>query len=161
EGLGEEIVNQLVDSGLVHALPDLYRLKKEQLVELERMGDKSAQNLLDGIEASKGRGLARVLTGLAIPHVGGTVADGIAGPSPSAGELMEASEERLSEIKGIGPVLAKSIHDYCHSAAGKKTFHELQELGVKLTEDVRAKPSGGADLSGQTFVVTGTLARYG
>ena len=67
EGLGEEIVNQLVDSGLVHSVPDLYRLTKEQLLELERMGDKSAQNLLDGIEASKTRGLARLLTGLAIP----------------------------------------------------------------------------------------------
>src|SRR5262249_17531495 len=75
EGLGEEIVNQLVDSSLVNSLPDLYRLQKEYLVELERMGEKSAQNLLDGIEASKGRGLARVLTGLAIPGVGDTVAD--------------------------------------------------------------------------------------
>jgi DNA ligase (NAD+) len=161
EGLGEEIVNQLVDSGLVHTVPDLFRLEKEQLVELERMGDKSAQNLLDGIEAGKGRGLARVLTGLAIPHVGDTVADLIAEAFPSADGLMQASEERLSEIKGIGPVLAKSIHDYCHSAAGRKTFEELKKLGVKLTQEVRAKPAGSADLSGKTFVVTGTLEMYG
>jgi DNA ligase (NAD+) len=160
EGLGEEIVNQLVDSGLVRSLTDLYRLTREQLVELERMGDKSAQNLLDGIEASKGRGLARVLTGLAIPGVGDTVADLIADNLPSADELMEASEERLSDIKGIGPVLAKSVHDFCHSAAGRKTFGELKELGVKLTQERKAKPAGGADLTGKTFVVTGTLEKY-
>jgi DNA ligase (NAD+) len=160
EGLGDEIVNQLVESGLVRSVPDLYRLKKEQLVELERMGDKSAQNLLDGIEASKGRGLARVLTGLAIPGVGDTVADLIADNLPSADELTEATEERLSSIKGIGPVLAKSVHDFCHSAEGRKTFAELKELGVKLTQDVKAKPAGGADLTGKTFVVTGTLEKY-
>ncbi len=161
EGLGEEIVNQLVDAGLVRSLPDLYRLTREQLVELERMGEKSAQNLLDGIEASKGRGLARVLTGLAIPGVGDSVADLIAEAIPSADELMRAPEERLNEIKGIGPVLAKSVHDFCHSTAGRKTFEELKELGVKLTRDVRAKPAGSADLTGKTFVVTGTLTRYG
>jgi DNA ligase (NAD+) len=160
EGLGDEIVNQLVDSALVRSLPDLYRLKKEQLVELERMGDRSAQNLLDGIEASKGRGLARVLTGLAIPGVGDTVADLIADNLPSADDLIEASEERLSSIKGIGPVLAKSVHDYCHSAAGRKTLAELTELGVKLTQDVRPKLAGGADLTGKTFVITGTLQKY-
>ncbi|HKI33335.1 MAG TPA: NAD-dependent DNA ligase LigA [Gemmataceae bacterium] len=161
EGLGEEIVNQLVDSGLVHTLPDLYRLTKEQLVELERMGDKSAQNLLDGIAASKGRGLARVLTGLAIPGVGDTVADLIADAIPGADELMQASEERLNQIKGIGPVLAANVHTFCHSVAGRKTFEELKELGVKLAQDVRAKPAGAVDLKGKTFVVTGTLTTYG
>ncbi len=160
EGLGEEIVNQLVDSGLVRSLPDLYRLTKEQLVELERMGEKSAQNLLDGIDASKGRGLARVLTGLAIPGVGDTVADLIADNLPSADELMSASEERLNQIKGIGPVLAENVYDFCHSTAGRKTFQELKELGVKLTQDVRAKPAGATDLTGKTFVVTGTLEKY-
>jgi DNA ligase (NAD+) len=161
EGLGEEIVNQLVDSGLVRSLPDLYRLTSEQLVELERMGEKSAQNLLDGIAASKGRGLARVLTGLAIPGVGDTVAELIAEAIPSADELLQVSVERLNEIKGIGPVLAENVHNFCHSAAGRKTFEELKELGVKLTQDVRARPAGTADLTGKTFVVTGTLTRYG
>jgi DNA ligase (NAD+) len=160
EGLGVEIVNQLVDSGLVRSLPGLYRLKKEQLLELERMGDKSAQNLLDGIEASKGRGLARVLTGLAIPHVGDTVADLIAAELPSAEALLGASEERLAKIKGIGPVIAESIHAFAHSAAGRKTLDELGALGVKLTEDAKAKPAVGADLTGKTFVVTGTLKTY-
>jgi DNA ligase (NAD+) len=160
EGLGDEIVNQLVDTGLVHSVPDLYRLTKEQLVELERMGEKSAQNLLDGLDASKGRGLARVLTGLAIPGVGDTVADLIANAFPSADDLINASEEQLSQIKGIGPVLARSIHEYCHSVTGRKAFKELGELGVKLTQDVKAKPAGDSDLTGKTFVVTGTLEKY-
>jgi DNA ligase (NAD+) len=160
EGLGDEIVNQLVDTGLVHSVADLYRLTKEQLVELERMGEKSAQNLLDGIDASKGRGLARVLTGLAIPGVGDTVADLIANAFPSAEDLINASEEQLSQIKGIGPVLARSIHDYCQSVAGRKAFKELGELGVTLTQDVKAKPAGDSGLTGKTFVVTGTLEKY-
>jgi DNA ligase (NAD+) len=160
EGLGEEIVNQLVDSGLVSSLPDLYRLTKPQLVELERMGAKSAQNLLDGIAASKQRGLARMLTGLAIPGVGDTVADLIAESLPSADALLSASTERLSQIKGIGPILAESVHNYFHSTSGRKTIEELQALGVKLTQDAKAKPAGGVNLTGKTFVVTGTLKNY-
>jgi DNA ligase (NAD+) len=160
EGLGEEIVNQLVDSGLVRTLPYLYRLTKPQLIELERMGDKSAQNLLDGIAASKQRGLARMLTGLAIPGVGDTVADLIAESLPSADALLNASTERLSQIKGIGPVLAESVHNYFPSTSGRKTIEELQALGVKLTQDAKAKPAGGVNLTGKTFVVTGTLKNY-
>jgi DNA ligase (NAD+) len=158
--VGEKLVDQLVDSGLVRSIPDLYRLKKEQLVELERMGDKSAQNLLDALEGSKGRGLARVLTGLAIPGVGDTVADLVADAIPSADELLGASQERLSQIKGIGPVLAENIHKYFQSASGRKTIQELKDLGLKLTQDARPKPAGGADLTGKTFVITGTLERY-
>jgi DNA ligase (NAD+) len=158
--LGEKLVEQLVDSGLVKSIPDLYRLKKEHLVELERMGDKSAQNLLDAVEGSKGRGLARVLTGLAIPGVGDTVADLVADAIPSADELMSAPQERLSQIKGIGPVLAENIHKYFQSASGRKMIQELKDLGLKLTQEVRPKPAGAADLTGKTFVVTGTLERY-
>ncbi len=160
EDLGEKLVEQLVDAGLVRSIPDLYRLKKESLVELERMGDKSAQNLLDGIEKSKGRGLARVLTGLAIPGVGDTVADLVADAVPSADELLTASAERLSQIKGIGPVLAENVHTYFQSDAGRKTVAELKALGLKLTQDARAKPAGGTDLTGKTFVVTGALTKY-
>jgi DNA ligase (NAD+) len=158
--VGEKLVDQLVDSGLVRSIPDLYRLKKEQLVELERMGDKSAQNLLDALEMSKGRGLARVLTGLAIPGVGDTVADLVADAIPTADELLDASQERLSQIKGIGPVLAENIHKYFRSATGRKTVEQLKDLGLKLTQDARPRPTGAADLTGKTFVVTGTLERY-
>jgi DNA ligase (NAD+) len=162
EGLGTEMINQLVDACLVTSIPDLYRLTKEQLLELERVGDKSAQNLLDGIEASKSRGLARVLAGLAIEHVGVSVAELLAQEFANIDELMKASRDRLAQISGIGPVLAESVHDYFHGEAGHKTITELRDLGVKLSEDPKPKPAevGGADLTGKTFVVTGTMQKY-
>src|SRR5262249_54752594 len=109
EGLGEAIIDQLVDAGLVRSLPDLYRLTLDQLLGLERMGKKSAQNLLDGIAESKDRGLARLLAGLSIRHVGVTVAELLAKEFPSMDDLMAASVDRLSRTSGIGPVLAHSI----------------------------------------------------
>jgi DNA ligase (NAD+) len=162
EGLGPEIIDQLVDSGLVQSIPDLYRLKLEDLIELERMGKKSAQNLLDGIAASNDRGLARVLTGLAIPHVGETVADLLAQEFHKVDALEQARLEKLSQVKGIGPVIAESVHEYFQSEGGRKIIRELRELGVKLTEEPRPSPTqvGGKDLTGKTFVVTGTLQRY-
>jgi DNA ligase (NAD+) len=160
EGLGDVLVDQLVDTGLVRAIPDLYRLTLDPLVNLERMGQKSAQNLLDGIEASKGRGLARVLTGLAIRHVGDHVAEVLARAFPSIDELMAASQDRLSSTPEIGPERAESVYKFFHSAAGQKTVQDLRDLGVKLTEDARRPAAAGADLTGKTFVVTGTLERY-
>jgi DNA ligase (NAD+) len=162
EGLGVEIANQLVDAGLVKSIPDLYRLTLDQLIDLERMGKKSAQNLLDGIQDSKQRGLARVLTGLAIQHVGDSVADLVAREFPDIDSLMHATEDRLSRVEGIGPVLAKSIASYFASPLGMKTVEALKGYGVKLTEDKKPSPTqlGGVDLTGKTFVVTGTLEKY-
>lgn len=162
EGLGEEIINQMVDNGLVRTLPELYRLTKARLLELERMGDKSAQNLLDGIAASKSRGLGRLLAGLAIQHVGVSVADLLAKEFGSMDALLDASVERLSQINGIGPVLAQSIHDHCHNPAQRKIIEELRALGLKMDED-RPLPTqkSGPDFTGKTFVVTGTLVKYG
>src|SRR5262249_36182452 len=158
EGLGEQLAQQLVKAGLVRSLPDLYRLTLPQLVDLERMGKKSAQNLLDGIAASKGRGLARLLAGLSILTVGVTVAEDLAEEFPSIDDLLSASAEKLTQCKGIGPVRAEQIHKYLHSPAGEKTIKELKELGVKLTQEKKVK---GTQLAGKTLVVTGTLARYG
>jgi DNA ligase (NAD+) len=162
EGLGTEIVNQLVDAGLVRSLPDLYRLNMDQLLALERMGEKSAQNLLDGIAASKDRGLARVLAGLAIPHVGVSVAELLAQELGNIDDLMKASLERLAGINGIGQVLAETVHEYFHSEHGRKIIEDLRSAGVKLVEEARPRPAerGAADLSGKTFVVTGTLQKY-
>jgi DNA ligase (NAD+) len=162
EGLGTALVDQLVDAGLVRSIPDLYRLTLEQLLELERVGKKSAQNLLDGIAASKERGLTRVLTGLGIRHVGEHVADLLAQEFGSMDKLMHATAERLAQVEGIGQERAQSIHKFFQSTAGKKTLADLQTLGLKLTEDPRPTPAevGGKDLSGKTFVVTGTLTRY-
>ena len=162
EGLGEEIVEQLVDSGLVRSLPDLYRMKKEALLELERMGDRSAQNLLDGIKASKGRGLARLLTGLSIRHVGEHVGELLAWDLGNIDALLAAPVERFAQVEGIGPERARSIYEFFHTPSGQKQIEEFRELGVKLTEDPRPKPSaGGVNLDGKTFVVTGTLKNYG
>jgi DNA ligase (NAD+) len=162
EGLGVKIIDQLVNRGLVGGIPDLYRLTMEQLLDLERMGEKAAQNLLDGIEASKERGLGRLLAGLAIQHVGDSVADLLAQEFGSIDALMNASVERLAQISGIGPILAETIHAYFRSPAGRKTVEELRELGLKLTEDARAAAAAvaGSDLAGKTIVVTGTLKNY-
>lgn len=163
EGLGEKIIEQLVDAGLVKSIPDLYRLTLDQVAGLERMGKKSAQNLLDGLAASKERGLARLLAGLAIPHVGDSVADILANAFVTIDALMDATVERLTQIQGVGPIMAQAIHDYFHDAYTQTLVAELRSLGLKLTQDQRPAPAqtGGVDFTGKTFVVTGTLSRYG
>jgi DNA ligase (NAD+) len=162
ENLGVKIIDQLVDAGLVKTIPDLYRLKLDQLVELERMGKTSAQNLLVGIEASKNRGLARVLAGLAIEHVGESVADLLAQEFLDIDALAGASVERLSAINGVGPIMAEDISAFFQSPSNRAIIRDLQQLGVKLTEEKRTQPAGAAgDLTGKTVVVTGTLSKYG
>ena len=162
EGLGEKIIDQLVDTKLVTSIPDLYRLNLDQLAALERMGKKSAQNLIDGIAASKERGLGRVLAGLAIPHVGDSVADLLANGFGDIDALMGASAERLSQIEGIGPIMAEAIYDFFQDDVNRAIIEELRTLGLKLTQDRLPSPAqlGGPDLTGQTFVVTGTLPKY-
>jgi DNA ligase (NAD+) len=162
EGLGGRTVDLLVDSGLVRTLPDLYRLKLETVVELERMGEKSAQNLLDGIEASKSRGLARLLAGLTIPHVGESVADLLAQAFLSLDALRGADLDRLSAINGVGPIMAQDIHAWFAEPAHRKLLDQLADLGLKTTEAKRAaRAAGKGDLTGQSIVVTGTLRKYG
>jgi DNA ligase (NAD+) len=159
EGLGDSLATQLVRSGLVKSVTDLYRLTLAQLTELERMGKKSAQNLLDGIEASKARGLARVLSGLSIPLVGETTAELLAQAYPDIDALLAAPQGELAEVKGLGPERAESVYEFLHNTDGEKLIKDLRDLGVNLTEAPRVKPSG-ADLTGKTFVVTGTLQKY-
>ncbi len=160
DGLGEEICKQLVASGLVKSVADLYRLTVDQLATLERMGKKSAQNLVTAIAASKSRGLTRLLAALSIPMIGESMAELLTGEFRSADDLFAAPQEKLAKIKGFGPVRAESVHDFLHSTSGQKLFEELRELGVKLTEDAQAAPAGGAILAGKTFVATGTLKNY-
>ncbi len=109
------------------------------------------------------RGLSHLLAGLAIPHVGDSVAHLLATHFRNAKALTDASVEQLAAINGIGPVMAESIHDYFHGETGRKTIEELGELGVKLTQDAPPKKAqaAGADLTGKAVVVTGTLSRYG
>jgi DNA ligase (NAD+) len=159
EGLGEVIVHQLVDKGLVKSATDLYRLTLDPLVGLERMGKKSAQNLLDGIAESKQRGLARLLAGLSIYMVGDSMAEILALEFLSIDALHAAPQERIAQVKGFGPKRAESVYKFLHSPAGEKLIAEFRELGLKLTEEPPERPAG-TDLTGKTFVVTGTLQTY-
>jgi DNA ligase (NAD+) len=158
EGLGEKLAEQLVASGLVKTVADLYYLKKEQLMGLERMGELSAQNLLDAIEASKNRGLARLLAGLSIYGVGDAMAALLAQEFPSIDALLAASKEQIAAVKGFGPRRAESVYNFLHGP-GRKIIQDLRDAGVKMTEDVKPKATSGP-LAGKTVVVTGTLQNY-
>ena len=159
EGLGDKLVDQLVVDALVSDYGDLYRLKLEQLVELERMGQKSSENLLAGIEASKDRGLARLLNALSIRHVGARVATVLAEHTGSMDALRKMPAEELSQIEEIGPIIAQSVYDYLHSQYGESTIDQLHGAGVKMEAPMAARPAGGA-LAGKRLVVTGTLEKY-
>lgn len=160
EGLGDKLVNQLVDAQLVNSFADLYSLDLEKLMSLDRMGKKSAENLLEGIQASKQRGLSRVLNAITIRHVGQRVAMVLARRFGSVESLIQASEEELSKTEEIGPIIAKSVFDYCRSEEGRQVFDQLATAGVSL----QTSPEDSVDRSGifadKTLVVTGTLKHY-
>jgi DNA ligase (NAD+) len=158
-GLGEEMAGALVKSGLVHKVTDLYKLTEAKLLTLERVGKKSAQNLLNGIEASKSRGLARLLSALSIQGVAESMAALLAKAYPSIDGLLAATKEQLANVPGFGPTRAESVYSYFHSPSGQALVAEFRAAGVKLTEDVVA-PSVAQVLAGKTVVVTGTLANY-
>ena len=159
EGLGDKLVDQLVNDGLVKTYGDLYRLTQEQLLKLERMGQKSADKLLAGIAASKSRGLARLLNALSIRHVGNRVAALLADQFGSMDSLQNASEEQLGETPEIGPIIAHSVHEFFSSPHGKKIVADLAAQGVVMEAPKKAAADGL--LAGKTLVVTGTLQKYG
>jgi DNA ligase (NAD+) len=160
EGLGREASIQLVDSGLVKSIPDLYRLTKEQLLALEGFADLKAQNLLDGIAASKDRGLARLLSALSILMVGEAMAEVLVEEFPNLDAIVAAKPEELARVKGFGPKRAQFVYDFFHCPTGVKIVAELKELGLKTTHDKKAVPAGGLPLAGKTVVVTGSLVNY-
>jgi DNA ligase (NAD+) len=162
EGIGEKLAYQLVESGLVRDFGDLYGLTEEKLIELERMGKKSAQKLVANIEASKSRGLARLLNALCIRHVGARVAATIAEHFGSMDELVAASAEDLSNVEDVGPVIAQSVFDFLHSRHGERAIGKLRGAGVDMTAPKKAPASAATagPLSGKTLVVTGTLQKY-
>ena len=160
EGLGDKLVDQLVATGLVKGYGDLYRLTLEQLVELERMGQKSAENLLAGVATSKSRGLARLLNALSIRHVGQRVAQVLAEHFGSMEALEKATADELSSVHEIGDVIAKSVFDFLHGDYGSQTIADLKQLGINMESPKRQLPAGGGALAGKTIVVTGTLQKY-
>lgn len=159
EGVGIALVEQLVDRGLVHEFADLYRLQPHQLLNLERMGEKSVDNLLANIEQSKSRPLSRLLAALNIPHVGASTARLLAERFGSLEALSAAGITELQAIEGVGPELARSIHAFLHSDAGQRTITGLCSVGVNMVEPKRAA-AGAQPLAGKTIVVTGTLPTY-
>lgn len=159
EGLGDKLVDQLVDDGLVQSYGDLYRLTEDKLLKLERMGKKSADNLLQGVEASKTRGLARLLNALSILHVGARKAQVLAEQFGSMEALQKASDEEL-QVMEVGEIIAKSVHTWLHSAAGEATIRDLEQCGVVMTGPKKAAVAADGKLAGKTLVVTGTLSKY-
>jgi DNA ligase (NAD+) len=159
EGLGDKLVEQLVTTGLVRQYADLYALEAAQLETLERMGKKSAAALVEQIEQSKDRGLVRVLNALAIRHVGPRVAALLAGRFPTIEKLAAASEEELAAIPEIGPIIAKSVHEWLASDYGRATIDGLRKAGVQLDVPAAERVEEGP-LTGKTLVVTGTLERF-
>jgi DNA ligase (NAD+) len=161
EGLGESLVDQLVTQRLVTSYDDLYCLEKEQIVALERMAEKSAQNLLDQIAASRERGLGRLLNALSIRHVGRNVAMVLANHFGSMDALRSASLEELASINEIGEIIAQSVHDFLHSDYGTRVVDNLARVGVNMEADATSIPTADeAVLSGKTLVVTGSLQQY-
>ncbi len=166
EGLGEKLVDQLIQAGLLKELPDLYRLKehRDELLKLERMGEKSVEKLLANIEASKQRPLWRLLAGLAIRHVGTRTAQILTERFKTMDELCRQSEEELAKVEEIGPIIARCVYEFLHSEYGQRLIRELKELGVNMGEAEKASAATTAErprvLEGKTIVVTGTLSRW-
>ncbi len=156
DGLGEAVGKQLLDRGLVERPEDLYTLGAEQLEDLERMAEKSAQNLIDAIEASKERGLERLLFALGILHLGRTAAARLAESYSSLREIADAEQEELEQVPEIGPKIAESISDFFSRPENRDLPERLEELGVRTTRLEHEGPVG-TPLEGLTFVFTGAL----
>jgi DNA ligase (NAD+) len=158
EHLGISLIEQLVASGLVTNYADLYQLTKDDLLSLERMGDKSVQNVLDAIEASKTRPLWRFIAGLGIRHVGSQSAQVLADRLGSLESLMDAGQEELEKTDQVGPVMAESVYRYFHDPRHRAVIDQLLTAGVRPQPPAPKKTAG--KLQGKTVVVTGTLKNF-
>lgn len=156
EGMGEKLVDQTVDAGVIRTLPDLYRLGLANLVALERMGEKSAQNLLAALEKSKGTTLPRFLYGLGIRHVGESTARDLARHFGNLDGIMDASVEQLLEVPDVGPIVAESVHAFFQQPHNREVIEQLRACGVHWEEGPPA-PREAKPLTGKTVVLTGTL----
>ncbi len=159
EGCGEVLVNQLVDQKLVHDVADLYSLTTQQLADLERMGEKSAANVVTAIAESKNRELWRVIHGLGILHVGEGAARKLAGHFPDLDALANATPEELQQAEDVGPVMAQSIHDFFRNPRNQAVIAKLKKAGITPVAASPARGSAIGPFAGKTVVVTGTLSK--
>lgn len=157
DGMGESLIEQLVDGGLVKGLADVYDLTAEQLAGLERMAKKSAQNIVDGLEASKKTPFPRVLFALGIRHVGERIAQILADEFNSLEALRAADRELLEATEEIGPRIAETIQDFFSAPRNIELVEALQKAGLQFSQEPKPKPEPGVGLAGKTFVLTGTL----
>jgi DNA ligase (NAD+) len=157
EGGGEVLVRQLVGAGLVRDVAELYSLKLSELTALERMGEKSAQNFLTGVEASKTRDLWRVLYGLGILHVGAGVAKALGRCFATLDDIFAASFDRLTECEDVGEVIAQSLIQWHGDSRNRQLVERLRRAGINLTSQLYQPQKTSGALSGKTFVLTGTL----
>ena len=159
DGLGDALVDQLVDKGLVRDVADLYSLTHDQLADLERMGDKSASNLLEEIENSKQADLARVIFALGIPFVGERTAQLLAEHFGSLDKLANASREEMEEVFEVGPKVSESMARFFREKRNQEVLAKLRQAGVRF-EQKKAARRGPRPLEGKQFVLTGTLPHY-
>jgi DNA ligase (NAD+) len=161
EGLGDKLVEQLVDAGIVRTLPALYKLGFAKLAELERMGEKSARNLVDAIEKSKRTTLPRFLYGLGIRHVGETTAKDLARHFGDIDRLMDASVEQLLEVEDVGPIVAQSVRAFFDQPHHREVVEQLRAAGVTWPAIEGTASDAHRPLLGKTLVLTGTLPTLG
>jgi DNA ligase (NAD+) len=157
EGLGEKIVDQLVDTGLVSSPADLYRLDATQLARLERMGEKSAANLYAALERSRKTTLQRIIYALGIRNVGEATARDLAMHFGSLDSLLNASQEQLQQVPDVGPVVAQSIVNFFAEEHNREVIAALRQRGVSWPEHTNSPAASSGTLVGKTFVLTGTL----
>src|SRR5579859_5918129 len=159
EGVGEQSIRLLWDEGLVRSLPDLYRLTKEQLLELDGFGEISATSAIDAIQKSKEVAFSRVLLGLNIPGIGWVLAQNLARHFGTVDRLMAATQEEVAEVDGFGPDRAELVVEWFADDQNRALVQELRELGLRFETGEEDKPVEGP-LTGQAFVITGTLEKY-
>jgi DNA ligase (NAD+) len=157
EGLGDKLVDQLVDGGLIRTLPELYKLGVAKLAALERMADKSAANLVAALDKSRHTTLARFLYALGIRHVGETTAKDLAAHFGSIDRVMDASEAQLLEVNDVGPVVAKSIRTFFEQPHNREVVEQLRAAGIQWSEHDGVASAEAKPLAGLTVVLTGTL----